>query len=159
MNETHTTNKQTNKQCWSYFRRKKHENWTYMKALLPNHNIRIQQCSESKKCYKQGYTTYSIRAGYKIKRWPAMPLRLLLTSLHHLFVVALKRENLTIVLHTFIKTNGFGQMYINANNLLSTCLSLAIQLGLPLLGAEEGLVLHPSLSSPALLDSQESVGL
>ena len=43
--------------------------------------------------------------------------------------------------------------------LLLTCLSLAIQLGFPALGAEEGLLLQPNLSSPALLDSQQSVGL
>ena len=153
MNETHTTNKQTNN-AEAISEEKNMRIGHIWKHYCP---ITIYEYSNAPRA--RNATNRAIRACYKIKQWPSMPLRLLLTALHHLFVVALKRENLTIVLHTFIKTNGFGQMYINANNLLSTCLSLAIQLGLPLLGAEEGLVLHPSLSSPALLDSQESVGL
>ena len=78
-----------------------------------------------------------------------MPLRLFLASLHHLFVIALKRENLKVI----VQNLKLGHM------LLVTCLSLPIQLGFPLLGADDGLALQPSLSSPALLDSQESLGL
>ena len=83
-----------------------------------------------------------------------MPFSLFLTTLHHLLVVALKRKNLAtfqiLILHNVLKTKSDQGI---------TCLSLAIQLGFPLLGADDGLLLQPNLSSPALLDSQESVGL
>ena len=79
-----------------------------------------------------------------------MPFSLFLTTLHHLLVVALKRKNLAtfqiLILHNVLEIH-------------QTCLSLAIQLGFPLLGADAGLLLQPNLSSPALLDSQESFGL